>query len=103
MESDRNGVRKPLGQQVPCSKVLELPIFDALPLIIWDFGWVLGRGAGDGALKVGPPLGHLHHFAEMQDKYGPIGAISVEAGNVGGKELDGRNGHYQKNVAAVNL
>jgi len=38
---------------------------------------------------------------EAQDEYGPIGAISLKAGNVGGKELDERNGHYQKNVAAV--
>jgi len=75
-------------------EVLELPIFNALSLIIWNFIRVLGRGAGDGALKVGPPPGHLHCFLEAQDKYGPIEAISLEVGNVGGKELDGRNGHY---------
>ena len=101
LELDRDGVWQLLWQQVLHSKVFVLPIVDDLPLIIWDLGWVFGRGAEDGALKVGPPPGHLHRFTEVQDEYGPIGAISLEAGNVGGKELDGRNGHYQKNVAAV--
>jgi hypothetical protein len=59
-------------------------------------------GAGDGALKVGPPPGHLHHFVEMQDKYGPIGAICLKAGDVGREEFNGeRGGHYRRNVVAM--
>ena len=39
-------------------------------------------------------------LGELWDENGPIGAICFKAWDVGGKELDGRNGHYQKNVAA---
>ncbi len=53
-------------------EVFKLPVINALPLIIWDLIWVLERGAGNGALKVEPALGHLHCFSEAQDKYGPV-------------------------------
>jgi len=47
-------------------------------------------------------LGDLHCFVEAHDEYGPIGAISLKARDVGGKEFNGgRSGHYQKNVAAI--
>ncbi len=95
VQPDRDGIGELLGQQVLHSKIFVLPIVNGLPLIIWDLGWVFGRGAGDGALKVGPPLDCLHHFAEVHSEDSPIGAICFEAGNVGWKELDGgKNGHY---------
>jgi hypothetical protein len=100
VEADRDGIGKSLRQQVPRGKVFELPVLNALLFVIRDFGWVLGRGAGDGALKVGPPLGHLHRFTEAQNEYGPVRAICLKARDVGGKLVDGRDGHYQKNVAA---
>jgi len=103
LEPNCNGIGKWLQQQVPRGEVFKLPVLNALPLIIWDLVWVLGRGAGDGALKVGPPLGHLHCFVEMQDEYGPIGAICLEARDVGGKLMDcGRSSHIERNIAAMN-
>jgi len=94
LQADCDGVRELLGQQVPCGEILELPIGDVLPLVVRDLGWVLGRGAGDGALKVGPPPGYLHRFTESHDEDGPIGAICFEAWDFGGKKLDGgRSSH----------
>ena len=89
VEVDYDGIREVLWQEVACSKVLVLPVLDGLPLVIWDLGWVFEWGAGDGALKIGPPLGHLHCFTEAQDEYGPIRAICLKAWDVGGKCLDG--------------
>ena len=72
LQPDHNGIRELLGQQVLHSKILKLPIGNVLPLVIRDLGWVLGRGAWDGAFKIGPMTGHLHRFLEVHGKNGPV-------------------------------
>ncbi len=72
-----------------------VPFLDFFFLIICDFVRVFRRGAGEGAVKMGPTLGGLHGFPEVHGEDGPVGAICLKVRDIGGELFDdGGSGHF---------
>jgi hypothetical protein len=72
------------------------PFHDLLLFIVSGLVTDFGRGAGVSAVEEGPATSGLHCLLEAHHEDGPIQAIGLELGNIGGKLLNGDwGGHFQ--------
>ena len=93
MYGDR--VREVLQEKVAGCVVGMLPLLDLLLFVISGLVGNLERGAGRGAIEMGPALSGSHGLTEASSENGPVRAIRLKLGNVGRELFDGgRGGHF---------
>jgi hypothetical protein len=95
IESDGDRVREVLREKVAGCIVGMLPLLNLLLFIISGLVGDLGRGAGRGAIEMGPAPSGSHGLMEASGENGPVQAIGLKLGYVGRKLFDGgRGGHF---------
>jgi len=72
IESDSDRVGETLQEEVAGCIVGMLPLLDVLLFIISGLAGNLGRGAGGGAVKMGPVPSTLHGLTEASSENGPV-------------------------------
>jgi len=72
IESDSDRVRETLQEEVAGCVVGMLPLLDVLLFIISGLAGDLGRGAGGGAVEMGPVLSGSHGLVEASGENGPV-------------------------------
>ena len=95
IESDGVRVREALREKVAGCVVGMLPLLDLLLFVVSGLVGDLGRGAGRGAVKMGPAPSGSHGLTEASGENGPVRTIRLKLGNVGRELFDGgRGGHF---------